>query len=204
MSVVLTNFEYDRSFYENGYKAVCGVDEAGRGPLAGPVFAAAVILSPDHEIPGLNDSKKLSENRREALFELIKVQSAAYSIASASVDEIEEMNILQASLLAMRRAVEGLSILPDLTLIDGNRMPIGLPSKALTIVKGDSLSACIGAASILAKVSRDHLMQEMDSKYPHYQFSKHKGYGTALHIQLLHEYGCSPIHRRSFLTKILY
>ncbi|MDD2417479.1 MAG: ribonuclease HII [Oscillospiraceae bacterium] len=199
----MTNYDYDRAVYEKGYQAVCGVDEAGRGPLAGPVFAAAVVLDPSNEISGLNDSKKLSEAKRESMFDIIRGQSVAYSIASASVEEIEQLNILQATLLAMKRAVNGLSVKSDLILIDGNCMPSDLPSKAVTIVKGDSLSACIGAASILAKVSRDRFMREMDMKYPVYQFAKHKGYGTALHIQLLHEHGCSPIHRRSFLTKIL-
>ncbi|MDD2361883.1 MAG: ribonuclease HII [Oscillospiraceae bacterium] len=199
----MTNFDFDRAVYKKGYQAVCGVDEAGRGPLAGPVFAAAVILDPSDEISELNDSKKLSEVKREALFDTIIKQAIAYSIASASVEEIEQLNILQATLLAMQRAVIGLSVKSDLILIDGNCMPSDLPSKAFTIVKGDALSACIGAASILAKVSRDRFMREMDKKYPVYQFAKHKGYGTALHIQLLHQYGCSPIHRRSFLSKIL-
>lgn len=199
----LSNYEYDRAIYAQGYRAVCGVDEAGRGPLAGPVFAAAVILNPQEEIPGLNDSKKLSEKRREELFGEICARAVAWSVASASVAEIEELNILQATFLAMRRAVDGLSVPPDLALIDGNQTPPGLSVPARTVVKGDALSASIGAASILAKVSRDRLMKEMDGLYPRYQFAKHKGYGTALHTALLREYGPSPIHRLSFLKKIL-
>ncbi|HCA30155.1 MAG TPA: ribonuclease HII [Ruminococcaceae bacterium] len=199
----MTNYQYDHMIYREGYKYICGVDEAGRGPLAGPVFAAAVILDPNNEIQGLNDSKKLSEGKREALFELIIKNAVAYSISSASVKEIETLNILQATMLAMQRAIDGLSVRTDLVLIDGNRLPPNLSNPARSIVKGDTLSACIGAASILAKVSRDRLMYEMDKKYPCYQFSKHKGYGTALHIQLLHKYGCSPVHRTSFLNKIM-
>jgi ribonuclease HII len=199
----MTNYEFDSEFYNKGYKMICGVDEAGRGPLAGPVFAAAVVLDPQKEIDGLNDSKKLSEKKREKLYDLITECAISYSIANASVEEIEEYNILQATMLAMQRAVEGLSVKPDITLVDGNRLPSDLPNPAYPIVKGDRLSATIAAASILAKVSRDRFMREMDLKYPYYQFSKHKGYGTALHIQLLQQYGCSSIHRRSFLTKIL-
>ena len=199
----MTIFEFDRQVYAKGYSSVCGVDEAGRGPLAGPVFAAAVILDPAYEIEGLNDSKKLSETRREALFDPICNQARAYSIACASVEEIEHLNILQATLLAMDRAVAGLSIKPCLALVDGNRQPSHWKIPASTVVKGDSLSACIAAASVLAKVSRDRLMRELDKEYPHYQFSKHKGYGTALHRELLRTYGPSPAHRPSFLTKIL-
>ena len=182
---------------------VCGVDEAGRGPLAGPVYAAAVILSPDRPIAGLNDSKKLSEKKREALFDIICTNAQAYCVASASVEEIEEHNILGATFLAMRRAVEGLSIQPRLALIDGNRTPPGLAMKAETIVKGDALSESVAAASILAKVSRDRLLKELDRQYPAYGFAVHKGYGTAAHVAALREFGPCPAHRMSFLTKIL-
>lgn len=199
----MTNWEYDLAVRVEGFAAVCGVDEAGRGPLAGPVFAAAVILPPDCALAGLDDSKKLTEKKREALFDPIREQAEAWSIASASVEEIEEYNILQATFLAMRRAVEGLAVQPDLALVDGNRLPsLSVPARA--VVKGDALSASIAAASILAKVSRDRLMIEMDAKYPEYRFAKHKGYGTALHLQLLRTHGPSPIHRTSFLKKILF
>lgn len=198
----MTNFEFDRAIHAEGYKDICGVDEAGRGPLAGPVFAAAVILDPKTEILGLNDSKKLSEKKREELFPIIQELAIAYSIASASVEEIETLNILQATFLAMKRAVEGLAITPSLAIVDGNQSPpLTVPIR--TIVKGDALSASIGAASILAKVSRDHFMIELDKDYPKYQFCKHKGYGTALHVEAIKKYGLSPVHRRSFLKKIL-
>jgi len=181
----------------------CGVDEAGRGPLAGPVYAAAVILSPDDPIAGLNDSKKLSEKKREQLFDEICHRAVAYSIACATVEEIEAYNILQATFLAMRRAVEGLPVTPKLAVIDGNRTPPGLPVPAKTVVKGDALSESIAAASILAKVSRDRVMLELDKQYPVYGFAGHKGYGTAAHVAALREHGPSPVHRPSFLTKIL-
>lgn len=193
---------YEKGAMEKGYTAVCGVDEAGRGPLAGPVYAAAVILPPGLEIPGVNDSKKLTEKKREALFPEIKEKALAYSIASASEKEIDEINILNATYLAMSRAVEGLSVKADYALIDGNRMP-RLPIPGETIVKGDGLSMSIACASILAKVSRDHVMMELDQKYPQYQFAKHKGYGTKLHTDLIRQYGPCEIHRRSFLKKIL-
>ena len=187
---------------KNGQVSVCGIDEAGRGPLAGPVFAAAVILPPETEIPGLNDSKKLSAKKREELFPLIQEKAIAWSVAFATEQEIDSVNILQATYLAMRRACEGLSTPADYALVDGNRMPpLSIPGE--TVVKGDSLSASIAAASILAKVSRDRLMLELDALYPEYAFAKHKGYGTALHVELLKKYGPCPIHRRSFLTKIL-
>ncbi len=193
---------YEKEAAQRGYRAVCGIDEAGRGPLAGPVFAAAVILPLEMEIPGLNDSKKLTAKKREALFPLIQEKAAAWSVAFATEKEIDEINILQATYLAMRRACEGLSLPADYALVDGNRMP-PLSVRGETIVKGDGLSASIAAASILAKVSRDRLMLELDSLYPEYQFAKHKGYGTALHMELLRKYGPCPIHRRSFLTKLL-
>ena len=195
-------FLFEKEAAQKGYSAVCGIDEAGRGPLAGPVFAAAVILPAEVEIPGLNDSKKLTAKKREALFPLIQEKAVSWSVAFATESEIDEINILQATYLAMRRACEGLSIPADYALVDGNRMPpLSVPGE--TIIKGDGLSASIAAASVLAKVSRDRLMLELDSLYPEYQFAKHKGYGTALHVELLRKYGPCPIHRRSFLTKIL-
>ena len=194
-------WSYEHVCYDEGFSAVCGVDEAGRGPLAGPVCAAAVILPRDLEIAGLNDSKKLTEKRREALYEIITREAVAYGIAFASETEIDEINILQATFLAMRRAVEQLSVRPDIVLVDGNREPDfgGLPVK--TIVKGDSLSANIAAASILAKVTRDRFMLEQDAIYPQYGFAVHKGYGTKAHYAVLTQYGPCPIHRRSFLKK---
>lgn len=193
--------EYENKVIANGYTAVCGVDEAGRGPLAGPVCAAAVILPPNTIIDGVNDSKKLSEKKREKLFDFIIEQSVAYSVAWASVSEIEEINILNAAMLAMKRAVEGLQVKADFALIDGNKTPdLEIPS--FPIVKGDSLSMSIAAASILAKVSRDRLMYEYDKKYPEYEFAKHKGYGTKLHREKILEYGSCEIHRPSFLRKI--
>ena len=199
----MTNEEFDAQVRAEGYPIVCGVDEAGRGPLAGPVYAAAVILPPDKPIPGINDSKKLSEKKREALFDVICENALAFSIACASVEEIEEHNILNATYLAMTRAVEGLSVQPHLALIDGNRIPPMLTVPARFVVKGDALSASIGAASILAKVARDRVMREMDEQYPDYGFAVHKGYGTAAHIAALREFGMCPAHRASFLTKIL-
>ncbi len=193
--------EYEKKYSENGKKIVCGVDEAGRGPLAGPVCAAAVILPEGLAIDGVNDSKKLSEKKREILYEIIKNKSVSYSINFASVEEIEELNILQATFLAMKRAINGLSKIPDVALIDGNRAP-NLEIKTVTVVKGDSLSHSIACASILAKVTRDALMKDMASKYPEYFFEKHKGYGTALHVEMIKKYGPSPIHRLSFLRKI--
>lgn len=193
--------EYEKKYSENGKKIVCGVDEAGRGPLAGPVCAAAVILPEGLVIDGVNDSKKLSEKKREILYEIIKNKSVSYSINFASVEEIEELNILQATFLAMKRAINGLSKIPDVALIDGNRAP-NLEIKTVTVVKGDSLSHSIACASILAKVTRDALMKDMASKYPEYFFEKHKGYGTALHVEMIKKYGPSPIHRLSFLRKI--
>ena len=192
---------YENLYRAQGYHAICGVDEAGRGPLAGPVCAAAVILPEGMVIEGVNDSKKLSEKKREALFDVIREKAAAYSIAFASVEEIEELNILNAAMLAMQRAVEGLSVTPDLALIDGNREPaLKIPLK--TIVSGDALSESIAAASILAKVSRDRLMLELARQYPEYHFEKHKGYGTKLHREMILRYGPCAIHRPSFLKKL--
>lgn len=195
----MTNWEYDAAVRAEGFSLLGGIDEAGRGPLAGPVYAAAVILSPDRPIEGLNDSKKLSEKRREALFDQIITHAAAYAIASASVEEIEELNILGATFLAMRRAAEALSPQAELLLIDGNRLPPALPAPARTVVKGDALSASVAAASILAKVSRDRVLYELDKQYPVYGFAKHKGYGTAAHMAALREHGLCPAHRASFI-----
>lgn len=195
-------FLYENELVQKGYSNICGVDEAGRGPLAGPVCAAAVILNPNDIIEGVNDSKKLTEKKREALFDVIRERAVAYSVAWASVEEIEEMNILNATMLAMKRAVEGLNIPADYAIIDGNRTPeLNVPCNY--IVKGDAKSMSIAAASILAKVSRDRLMLEYAEQYPEYRFEKHKGYGTKVHTQALKEYGCCPIHRKSFLKKIL-
>ncbi len=194
-------WEFEHAATEEGFSLICGVDEAGRGPLAGPVCAAAVILPPDLELEGLNDSKKLSEKRREALYPLICEQALAYGIAFASEQEIDEINILQATFLAMRRAVEQLGQKPDLALVDGNREPDFGDIPVRTIIKGDSRSANIAAASILAKVTRDRFMLEQDAVYPQYGFAVHKGYGTQKHYAALREYGPCPIHRRSFLKK---
>ena len=198
----MVDYEYERNAAQQGYTAVCGIDEAGRGPLAGPVYAAAVILPDGLEIPGLNDSKKLTEKKREALFDEICQKAVAYGIGWGSEQEIDEINILQATYLAMRRAVEQLSVPADYALVDGNRMPpLAIPGE--TVVKGDAKSASIAAASILAKVSRDRVMLLMDPVYPQYQFAKHKGYGTKVHREALLTYGPCPIHRKAFLTKIL-
>lgn len=194
--------KYENIALSNGFKNICGVDEAGRGPLAGPVCAAAVILPSGMIIDGVNDSKKLSEKKREALFDVIKNSAISYGIAFASVEEIEKINILNAAMLAMQRAVAALKIKPDHIMIDGNKIP-KLDVSAECIVKGDANSMSIACASILAKVTRDRLMYEYDEKYPQYQFGKHKGYGTKLHIEKLLEYGPSEIHRPSFLKKIL-
>lgn len=195
----MTNYEFDAAYRESGAGLFCGVDEAGRGPLAGPVYAAAVILPPQPEIAGLNDSKKISEKKREALFPVICETALSYAIGTASVEEIDELNILQATFLAMRRAVEGLSVTPAFALIDGNRTPAGIAIPCQTVVKGDALSASIAAASILAKVSRDHYLAELDKQYPEYGFAKHKGYGTPAHYAALRTYGMAPVHRRTFL-----
>ena len=194
--------EFDAALRTQGAVPLCGIDEAGRGPLAGPVFAACVILDPDRPIEGLDDSKKLTEKRREALFAEITEKALAYSVASASEQEIDTFNILQATFLAMRRAYEGMGRPAALALVDGNRDP-GLGCETRLVVKGDGSSASIAAASILAKVSRDRYMLELDKKYPQYAFAKHKGYGTKLHYERLDEYGISEVHRRSFLKKYL-
>lgn len=197
----MTLFEYD-SAVRNDFPVICGIDEAGRGPLAGDVYAAAVIFDEGVFIDGLNDSKKLTEKKREQLFDEIISKAKAYCVATASVEEIEEINILQATFLAMKRAYEGLGIAADIALIDGNRLP-NLDCEMKTVVKGDGLSASIAAASILAKVSRDRYMTELAEKYPEYRFDKHKGYGTKLHNELILEYGPCPAHRMSFLKKLL-
>lgn len=194
-------WELEKEIYAQGCTLLCGVDEAGRGPLAGPVCAAAVILPVGLELPGLNDSKKLSEKQREALFMPIKAAAKAYGIAFATVEEIENLNILNATFLAMNRAIAQLSPQPELALIDGNRSTgITLPSRC--VVKGDSRCADIAAASVLAKVSRDHYMLEMAKEYPEYGFERHKGYGTKLHYEAIRKYGPCPIHRPSFLKKL--
>ena len=191
----------ENEIYGEGYRLICGVDEAGRGPLAGPVYAAAVILPRGLVLEGLDDSKKLTEKKREALFDPIREQAIAYGIASASVEEIETLNILNATFLAMNRAIEKLNPMPELALIDGNRNTgITFPSRC--VVKGDARCADIAAASVLAKVSRDRFMLEMAKQYPRYRFEQHKGYGTKLHYDMLKEYGPSPIHRMSFLKKL--
>lgn len=193
-------WEIENSFYSEKISVICGVDEAGRGPLAGPVCAAAVILPKDLELPGLTDSKKLTDRKRRELFPLIQEHAVAYGIGFATEQEIDEINILQATFLAMQRALDQLAVTPDLALIDGNREKnFGIPVK--TVIKGDSLSANIAAASILAKVSRDNLMVELAETYPQYGFEIHKGYGTKAHYAALREFGPSPIHRMTFLKK---
>ncbi len=193
-------WEIENLHFANGIQLICGVDEAGRGPLAGPVCAAAVILPPNLDIPGLNDSKKLTDKRRRELFPIIKEQAVAYGIGLASHEEIDQINILQATYLAMERAMAALSVRPELALIDGNRAKdFGLPVE--TVVKGDSRSASIAAASILAKVTRDDLMLQAAEEYPQYQFEIHKGYGTKAHYAALTAHGPSPIHRMTFLKR---
>lgn len=186
--------------FEAGCQLVCGVDEAGRGPLAGPVCAAAVILPPDMEIPGLNDSKKLTDKKRRELFDVITAEAVSYGIALVSEKEIDEINILQATFRAMEQAVARMDVTPDIVLVDGNREP-RMPYPVKTVIKGDSLSASIAAASILAKVTRDRLMEQLDATYPQYGFAVHKGYGTKRHYAALTEFGPSPIHRMTFLKK---
>ena len=194
-------FLYERTAREKGCKFVCGIDEAGRGPLAGAVYAAAVNLPLDCEIEGLNDSKKLSEKKREKLFDIITEKAISFGIGCASESEIDEINILQATYLAMQRAVKALSPTPDWVMIDGNRMP-PLSMAGETIVKGDAKSASIAAASILAKVTRDRALCELDREYPEYGFAKHKGYPTKSHYEAIKRYGVLPIHRKSFLKNL--
>ena len=194
------DYSFEHEAYLKGYTAVCGIDEAGRGPLAGPVYAAAVWLPEGLVIDGLNDSKKLSEKKREALFDVIKENAVAYGIGFADEKEVDEINILQATYLAMRRAYDNMQKACDYVLIDGNRMP-PMPVPGKTIVKGDAKSPSIAAASILAKVSRDRVMLEYAKQYPGYHFEKHKGYGTKLHYAMLDQYGPCPEHRQSFLKK---
>lgn len=193
-------YPLEKQLNEKGYKAVCGVDEAGRGPLAGPVYAAAVILRPDCEIDGLNDSKKLTEKKREAIFDKVIENALAYKIVAVDEKTIDEINILNATMLAMKKAVEAVSA--DFALIDGNKCP-DLEVKSQYVIGGDAKIKSIAAASILAKVSRDRYMLELAEKYPQYQFEKHKGYGTKLHYQMLDEHGISDIHRLSFLKKYI-
>ncbi len=199
----MPDLSYEKGANQKGYKYCCGVDEAGRGPLAGPVCAAAVILPENCQIDGLDDSKKLSEKKREALFEVIKERAVSYCIAFASVEEIDSVNILNATYLAMNRSIEGLSVPADYALIDGNRVPENIKIPCETVVKGDSKSCSIAAASVLAKVTRDRLMAELDREYPQYNLKKHKGYGTKEHTDLILQYGASPIHRKTFLKKLL-
>lgn len=196
------DYTYEHNAYLRGFTAVCGIDEAGRGPLAGPVCAAAVLLPEGLVIDGLNDSKKLSEKKRELLFPVIQENALAFGIGFADEKEIDEINILQATFLAMRRAFDAMQRRCDYVLVDGNRMP-PMPVPGETVVKGDAKSPSIAAASILAKVSRDRVMLEYAKQYPEYQFEKHKGYGTKAHVEALHAFGPSPIHRRTFLKRIL-
>lgn len=193
-------WQIEHACFADGCSVICGVDEAGRGPLAGPVCAAAVILPPDLDIPGLNDSKKLTDKKRRELYDVILDKAVSYGIALVDEITIDEINILQATFLAMERAVAQLSVCPDLALVDGNRAP-ALPVPVKTVIKGDSLSASIAAASILAKVTRDRLMEELDETYPAYGFAVHKGYGTKRHYEALAEFGPSLVHRMTFLKK---
>ncbi len=199
----MPDFSYENEKREQGYKFVCGIDEAGRGPLAGPVCAAAVILPPDLDFEGVNDSKKLSEKKREMLYEEITEKAISWSVAFASVNEIEEHNILGATYIAMQRAVESLKVPADFALIDGNRTPPSLKIPSLTVIKGDSKSLSIAAASIIAKVTRDRLLLEYDAIYPQYKFSQHKGYGTKVHIEAIKEFGPCDIHRPSFIKNFI-
>ena len=193
-------YEYDNEVRQK-FSCIAGVDEAGRGPLAGNVYAAAVIFDSETIIEGINDSKKLSQKKREKLYDIIQEKALCYCIATASIEEIEKYNILNAAMLAMKRAVEGLGVVPDIALIDGNKTP-DLQCKSVAVVKGDATSQSIAAASILAKVARDRYMEQMDKEYPEYEFSKHKGYGTKLHYEMIRKHGVSEIHRPSFLKKM--
>ncbi|NLZ45737.1 MAG: ribonuclease HII [Clostridiales bacterium] len=194
-------FEFDNAIREK-YIYFCGVDEAGRGPLAGDVYAAAVVFDKNVIIEGINDSKKISEKKREILFDEIISKASDYSIATSSIAEIEEINILNAAMLAMKRAIEGLKKVPEIALIDGNKSPL-VSCETMTIIKGDANSQSIAAASILAKVARDRYMRQIDVEFPEYHFSKHKGYGTKLHYQMIEEHGICEYHRPSFLKKVL-
>lgn len=199
----MPDYEFEKAALNSGFNAVCGVDEAGRGPLAGPVCAAAVILAPDTVIEGLDDSKKLSEKKRERLFDVITEKAISFSVAFGTLEEIESLNILEATFLAMNRAIDGLSVKPDFALIDGNRAPKNIKIPCETVIKGDSKSMSVAAASVLAKVTRDRLMLKYDAEYPQYDFKKHKGYGTKEHTELIKKYGPCEIHRLSFLKNIL-
>ncbi|MBQ8379408.1 MAG: ribonuclease HII [Clostridia bacterium] len=194
--------EIEESLYEKGYKLVCGVDEAGRGPLCGPVVAAAVILKPGQMIDGVNDSKKISEKKREKLYEDIMANALAVGVGMSDVDVIEDVNILNATKLAMKQAISNLKIQPEYVLIDGNQM-IDITMDAETVVSGDAKSESIAAASIIAKVTRDRMLLEWDKEYPEYGFAKHKGYGTKAHIEAIGKYGLTPLHRKSFCTKFV-
>lgn len=199
----MPDYSIEKEFQSKGYKLIAGVDEAGRGPLAGPVCAAAVILPDDCEIEGLNDSKKLSEKKREALYDVIIEKAISYDIQLVDNNVIDEINILNATMLAMTNAVNGLKTKPDFVIIDGNKVPEQLEIAADSVVKGDAKSMSIAAASILAKVTRDRLMLTLCEKYPQYEFERHKGYGTKLHQEKLLEYGPCEIHRKTFIGKIL-
>ena len=198
----MLDYSYENNAHNEGYLVVCGVDEAGRGPLAGPVFAGAVILPENYTHEILNDSKKLSEKKRDLVYDDIIRDAVSWSVGMATEQEIDDINILNATFLAMKRAFEGLNIKPDLAFVDGNRYA-NTGVKEITIVKGDSKCMSVAAASIIAKVSRDRFMQEVDKQYPQYQFSKHKGYGTKLHYEMIEQYGISPVHRKTFLKNII-
>ncbi len=198
----MLDYSYENNAHNEGYLVVCGVDEAGRGPLAGPVFAGAVILPENYTHEILNDSKKLSEKKRDLVYDDIIRDAVSWSVGMATEQEIDDINILNATFLAMKRAVDGLNIKPDLAFIDGNRYA-NTGVKEITIVKGDSKCMSVAAASIIAKVSRDRFMQDVDKQYPQYQFSKHKGYGTKLHYEMIEQYGISPVHRKTFLKNII-
>ena len=199
---VLLTMDKEMEIRAKGFTAVCGIDEAGRGPLAGPVVAAAVILPEGIQLPGVNDSKKITEKKREILFDFVKEHALAYGIGEASETEIDDINILQATFLAMRRAVEALQLPADYALVDGNRIQ-GLPIPAETVIGGDGKVLSIAAASILAKVTRDRYMRDMAAQYPEYGFEKHKGYGTKAHYAAIEQYGICPLHRKTFLKKVL-
>lgn len=198
----MPDYSIEKELQASGYNLICGVDEAGRGPLAGPVAVAAVILPDDCDIAGLNDSKKISEKKREQLYPIICEKAIAWSVVLVEHDEIDRINILQATMNGMAKAVETLKIKPDYAIIDGNRLP-QMQTPSQYVIKGDAKSMSIAAASVLAKVTRDRLMMEYDEKYPEYQFAKHKGYGTKLHYEMIEQFGISPIHRKTFLKKVL-